>query len=75
MCNCTKTADIGIRLIHPLAKMPVKATAEASGYDLYATEECLLLPGDFRGVGTGLVLVLPDNYEAQVRPRSGLAIK
>lgn len=48
-------------------------TAGAAGYDLCAALPCTLGPGEFRRVATGLALALPDGWEAQVRPRSGLA--
>lgn len=43
--------------------------------DLRATEHAVLKPGVARAVGTGLAIELPPGYEAQVRPRSGLALK
>lgn len=49
----------------------------ASGLDLYAAveEEVTLSPGEFRLIPTGIFIAVPRGYEAQVRPRSGLAIK
>ena len=43
--------------------------------DLRAVEDTLLEPGAARGVPTGLAVEIPAGYEAQVRPRSGLALK
>lgn len=43
--------------------------------DLYSVEAVTLLPGETRLVGTGLAIELPPGYEAQIRPRSGLALK
>jgi dUTP pyrophosphatase len=43
--------------------------------DLLADEEAVLLPGERRLVPTGLSIELPEGFEAQVRPRSGLALK
>jgi dUTP pyrophosphatase len=48
---------------------------EDAGLDLRAVEETLLVPGEPRAVGTGLAIELPSGFEAQVRPRSGLALK
>ena len=42
--------------------------------DLRAAEEAVLIPGVPRAVSTGLAIELPPGYEAQVRPRSGLAL-
>ena len=49
----------------------------ASGLDLYAAveEEETLSPGEFRLIPTGVFIAVPRGYEAQVRPRSGLALK
>lgn len=52
-------------------------TSHSAGMDLYAdlTEEVTLLPGSRVLVPTGIAIALPDGYEAQIRPRSGLALK
>ena len=55
--------------------LPVYATAQSAGADLHAREELTLAPGEIKIVGTGLHIQLPDGYEAQIRPRSGLALK
>ena len=48
---------------------------EDAGMDLRATETVTLQPGIPQTVGTGLSIELPPGYEAQIRPRSGLALK
>ncbi|MEO7718399.1 MAG: dUTP diphosphatase [Capsulimonas sp.] len=57
--------------------LPSYATAEAAGMDLYAalTEDAILKPGARLLVDTGIRIALPAGYEAQVRPRSGLAVR
>lgn len=57
--------------------LPAYATPGAAGVDLYAavTEPVTLLPGERLLVPTGISLALPEGYEAQLRPRSGLALK
>ncbi|HEY5426683.1 MAG TPA: dUTP diphosphatase [Candidatus Tumulicola sp.] len=57
--------------------LPTYMTEHAAGADLCAalTEELTLLPGARALVPTGFSIALPDGYEAQVRPRSGLAIR
>lgn len=57
--------------------LPQYATAQSAGMDLCAcvTEPVVLEPGAYRLVPTGLRIALPAGYEAQVRPRSGLAFK
>src|SRR5687768_15246291 len=57
--------------------LPEYATAHAAGLDLRAavTAEVVLSPGQRLLVPTGLRIAVPDGYEAQVRPRSGLAMR
>ncbi len=59
------------------AQMPRRMSVGAAGYDLFACleEELVLMPGQRLGVPTGIAISLPEGYEAQVRPRSGLALK
>lgn len=59
---------------HPL---PVYATPQSAGMDLRANldEAVVLRPLERRLIPTGLYIALPEGYEAQVRPRSGLALK
>ena len=54
---------------------PAKAHPDDAAYDLRASEDVTLTPGKPVLVPTGLYLELPVGYEAQVRPRSGLAVK
>lgn len=57
--------------------LPAYATAQCSGLDLAAalTEDIVIGPGEHAVVPTGVAIALPDGFEAQVRPRSGLAAK
>ncbi|MFT3988685.1 dUTP diphosphatase [Aestuariivirga sp.] len=55
--------------------LPAYETAGAAGMDLRASEGFHLKPGERALVPTGLAIALPDGFEAQVRPRSGLAVK
>jgi dUTP pyrophosphatase len=48
---------------------------EDAGMDLHSVESVLLGPGETKLVATGLAIELPTGYEAQIRPRSGLALK
>ena len=48
-------------------------SAEAAGLDLFAVEPATLEPGDIQLISCGFAMSLPPGYEAQVRPRSGLA--
>lgn len=55
--------------------LPTYATAGAAGMDVVAAEELILMPGARHAVATGFAMAIPDGYEMQVRPRSGLALK
>ena len=57
--------------------LPAYATAQSSGLDLAAalTEDIVIGPGEHAVVPTGVAIALPDGFEAQIRPRSGLAAK
>jgi dUTP pyrophosphatase len=68
---------IRIQRIHPAATLPEYAhgPTEDAGMDLRAVEPVTLEPGVPQLVPTGLTIEIPPGYEAQVRPRSGLALK
>jgi dUTP pyrophosphatase len=53
----------------------VRATAGAAGFDICAAEGAEMFTGDVRVIRTGLRFSIPPGYEAQIRPRSGLAAK
>jgi dUTP pyrophosphatase len=55
--------------------LPTYATHGAAGMDVVAAEDLTLAPGDRHAVATGFALAIPDGFEIQVRPRSGLALK
>lgn len=57
------------------AHIPQKAHEDDAGFDLYASEDFLLKAHCFGCVPTAISIELPDGFEAQVRPRSGLAAK
>ena len=55
--------------------LPAYATAGAAGMDVVAAEDLTLAPGARHAVATGFAMAIPEGYEVQVRPRSGLALK
>lgn len=73
----TRPVSIKIRLLHPLAIPPKYAhgPAEDAGMDLHSVERVVIAPGERKLVSTGFAIELPSGYEAQLRPRSGLALK
>lgn len=58
-------------------ELPQFETLQSAGMDLRANidEDVVLQPGDRALIPTGIKMALPDGYEAQIRPRSGLAYK
>ncbi|NNC53303.1 MAG: dUTP diphosphatase [Erythrobacter sp.] len=55
--------------------LPAYATTGAAGMDVLSAESVTIRPGQRHAVATGLAIAIPENYEIQVRPRSGLAFK
>ena len=66
---------LSFKRIHPDAVMPAYAHPSDAGMDVRSVEELVIPAGKRALVHTGLVVLLPPLYEAQVRPRSGLALK
>ena len=74
-----KTVKISIRKKDGCDDLPLPkyATPGSSGMDLCADvdEEVILQPGEIRLISSGIYLSIPAGYEAEIRPRSGLALK
>lgn len=64
-----------VKKIHEDAILPSYAHPGDAGMDLFSVEEKEILPGDAALIKTGIKIELPPLTEAQVRPRSGLALK
>jgi dUTP pyrophosphatase len=64
-----------VRKLSAGARLPSRAHAADAGLDLFSAEAVALQPGEVKLVRTGIAIELPPNTEAQVRPRSGLALK
>ncbi len=69
--------NIRIKKISALARIPEKMSSLAAGYDLYSAnpQEIIIKKNEIKMIPTGIALSIPPGYEAQVRPRSGLAFK
>src|SRR5690554_6223089 len=67
--------SVGFKRLNDNAIIPSKAHATDSGFDLYASEDVIIEPGETTVVPTGIAVQLPEGYEAQVRPRSGITAK
>lgn len=66
---------VKFRRIDPAATLPSYAHPGDAGMDIRSIEDLVIDPGARKLVHTGLVMMLPPGYEAQVRPRSGLALR
>ncbi len=55
--------------------LPKYQTLGSAGFDLHSAENCVLKSGEYKAISTGLRIAIPQGYEAQLRPRSGLAAK
>jgi len=64
-----------VKRLTPTAKMPVRATENASCFDVHADMDGTIAPGARLLVKTGLAVAVPPGFEVQVRSRSGLALK
>ncbi|MBU3186691.1 dUTP diphosphatase [Clostridium estertheticum] len=67
--------NIKIKRINDLAKLPEQAHYGDAGMDLFSIEEKVIQPGGVALIHTGIKIELPPETEAQIRPRSGLALK
>lgn len=67
--------DIKIKLIHKSALLPHQANMGDAGLDLFSIEEKIIKSGEAELIRTGIKIELPKGTEAQIRPRSGLALK
>lgn len=66
---------IAVEKIHPDAQIPTYAHPWDAGADVYAIEDCTLMPGQTKIIPTGLKVNIPRGWMLSVRPRSGLSAK
>lgn len=74
MMTAMKSKTLKVELLNDDAKFPEYAYPSDSGFDLYSTEDLEIGPFGRILVPTGIKLSIPDEYEIQVRPKSGLAL-
>ena len=55
--------------------LPSYATDHSSGLDMRTSEDVRLQPGEYKLIPTGFAIEIPEGFEGQIRPRSGLALK
>lgn len=67
--------QLKVKLLTEKALLPRAAHQGDAGLDLFSIEKKTILPGENALIKTGIIIELPENTEAQVRPRSGLALR
>ncbi len=75
MTTFSTAKAVKLKLLSTLAKQPKYQTSGAAGMDVCSVKNMVIAPGDRAVVPTGLSFEIPVDYEIQVRPRSGLALK
>ncbi|SIN59709.1 dUTP pyrophosphatase [Parasphingorhabdus marina DSM 22363] len=72
-----KPIDIAVKRLPDAGDLPLPSyeTSGSAGMDVRAAETASIAPGKRALVGTGFAFAIPEGYEVQVRPRSGLALK
>ena len=71
----SQSNSVGFKRLSDEAIIPTKAHPTDSGFDLYASEDVIIEPGETAIVPTGIAVELPKGFEVQVRPRSGVTAK
>ncbi|GAA0343974.1 dUTP diphosphatase [Oceanobacillus oncorhynchi subsp. oncorhynchi] len=64
-----------VKKMHQDAVLPKYAQQGDSGFDLVAVEDVIIEPGETKLIKTGLAFDIPEGFEIQVRPRSGITLK
>ncbi|TWJ77734.1 dUTP diphosphatase [Bacillus paralicheniformis] len=67
--------NVNIKRLSPDAKIPQYAHASDACFDLVAAEDVVIEPGETALIKTGLAFEIPEDYEMQIRPRSGITLK
>ncbi|TYS25166.1 deoxyuridine 5'-triphosphate nucleotidohydrolase [Bacillus subtilis] len=67
--------NVNIKRLSPDAQTPAYAHATDAGFDLVAAADVIIEPGATACVPTGLAFEIPEGYEMQIRPRSGITLK
>jgi len=70
-----KTERIGIKIIHPDAKMPKRQREGDAAFDIYSIERYMIMPGEVKDVRCGIACEIPTGYKIMINGRSGLAKK
>ena len=72
--NILEKINVKIFRESPNIAIPAYATPGSAGVDLCSTMYCMIKPGEQALIPTGIKMAIPEGYEGQIRPRSGLAL-
>ena len=72
--NILEKINVKIFRESPNIAIPAYATPGSAGVDLCSTMYCMIKPGEQALIPTGIKIAIPEGYEGQIRPRSGLAL-
>lgn len=75
LLNANKNVDVRIKKLRNDAVIPKYTRDGDAGFDLVAVEDVIIEPGETKLVKTGVAMAIPEGYELQVRPRSGVSLK
>jgi dUTP pyrophosphatase len=67
--------ELKVKKLSKLAQIPNYQTPYSAGFDLHSVDEVTIKPNERKLIAIGLSFEIPDGYEIQIRPRSGLAYK
>jgi dUTP pyrophosphatase len=67
--------QVKIKRLDSQAKIPEHKTQSAAGFDIYASQEIILNPGETTKVSTGIAFEIPEGFYVRIEDRSGMAIK
>lgn len=70
-----EAVEIYLELCHPDAVKPAYAKPQDAGMDIYAVQDDNIAAGQTRLIPTGLKIAIPEGYEVQIRPRSGMSLQ
>jgi len=74
-CKCKQTVPLKFKRLDPTAKLPKYETEGAAGFDLASIENIEVGVGKTVLIHTGMAVEVPEGYELQIRPRSGVSLK
>ncbi len=71
----SQSAPVYLQVLRPDITLPFYSNPGDAGMDICAAVEMLLEPGETKLIPTGFALAIPEGYEVQIRPRSGISLK